>query len=131
VVEIELDVNGGSVEIRLPEGASASLDGVEASLGSAEDHRRGAPAAERHHFVLKGQIRRGSVEVRGGHATRCPGASEKPRLRVTPSLIGLLLQVSHSKSAGFAARWRLAQLHLSAAVSDEELNHAYRDGSRA
>ena len=65
VVEIELDVNGGSVEIRLPEGASASLDGVEARLGSVEDHRRGAPAAGRPHFVLKGQIRRGSGEGRG------------------------------------------------------------------
>jgi hypothetical protein len=65
VVEIELDVKGGSVEIRLPEGASASLDAVEARLGSVEDHRRGAPAAGRPHFVLTGQIRRGSVEVRG------------------------------------------------------------------
>jgi hypothetical protein len=65
VVEIELDVNGGSVEIRLPEGASASLDGVEAQLGSVEDHRRGAPAAGRPHFVLNGQVRWGSVEVRG------------------------------------------------------------------
>ncbi len=65
VVEIELDVSGGSVEIRLPEGASASLDGVEARLGSIEDHRRGAPAAGRPHFVLKGQISWGSVEVRG------------------------------------------------------------------
>ncbi len=65
VVEIELDVNGGSVEMRLPEGASASLDGVEARLGSLEDHRRGAPATGRPHFVLKGKINRGSVEVRG------------------------------------------------------------------
>jgi hypothetical protein len=65
VVEIELDVKGGSVEIRLPEGASASLDGVEARLGSIEDHRRGAPAVGRPHFVLKGEISRGSVEVRG------------------------------------------------------------------
>jgi hypothetical protein len=65
VVEIELDINTGSVEVRLPEGASASLDGVVARLGSVEDHRRGAPAAGRPHFVLKGQIRRGSVEVRG------------------------------------------------------------------
>ena len=65
VVEIELDVNTGSVEIRLPEGASASLDGVVARLGSVEDHRRDAPAAGRPHFVLKGQITRGSVEVRG------------------------------------------------------------------
>lgn len=65
VVEIELDVNGGSVEIRLPEGASASLDGVVARFGSVEDHRRGAPGAGRPHFVLTGQINRGSVEVRG------------------------------------------------------------------
>ena len=33
VVEIELDVNGGSVEMRLPEGASASLDGVRGAHG--------------------------------------------------------------------------------------------------
>ena len=65
VVEIELDVNTGSVEMRLPEGASASLDGVVARLGSVEDHRRGAPGVGRPHFVLKGQITRGSVEVRG------------------------------------------------------------------
>jgi len=65
VVEIEIDVKGGSVEIRLPEGASASLDGLEALLGSMEDHRRGAPAAGRPHFVLHGQIRQGSVHVRG------------------------------------------------------------------
>ena len=65
VVEIELDVTGGSVEVRLPEGASASLDGVEVSLGSLEDHRRGASGAGRPHFVLKGEINMGSVEIRG------------------------------------------------------------------
>ncbi len=65
VVEIELDVNGGSVEIRLPEGASASLDEVEPIRGIIEDHRRGAPATGRPHFVLKGHISRGSVEIRG------------------------------------------------------------------
>jgi hypothetical protein len=65
VVEIELDVSGGSVEMRLPEGASVSLDAVEARLGSVRDHRRGAPAAGRPHFLLEGKINRGSVEVRG------------------------------------------------------------------
>jgi hypothetical protein len=65
VVEMELDVTGGSVEIRLPEGASASLDGVKASLGSLEDHRRGAPGAGQPHFVLKGEISMSSVEIRG------------------------------------------------------------------
>ncbi|MGA2530443.1 MAG: DUF1707 domain-containing protein [Acidimicrobiales bacterium] len=67
VVEIELDITTGSLEIRLPEGASASLDAVVARIGSVEDHRRDAPAAGRPHFVLKGQITRGSVEVRGPH----------------------------------------------------------------
>jgi len=70
VVEIELDVNVGSVEIRLPEGASASLDGVEAQLGSIQDHRRGAPATGRPHFVVNGRIHRGSVEVRGPRRSR-------------------------------------------------------------
>jgi len=65
VVELELDLKGGSLELRLPEGASVSLDGVQAQFGSVEDHRRGAPASGSPHFVLKGRVRRGSVEVRG------------------------------------------------------------------
>jgi len=65
VVEIELDINTGSLEIRLPDGASASLDGVEAHAGMVEDHRRGAPLKGRPHFVLNGQISMGSVVVRG------------------------------------------------------------------
>ena len=65
VIEIELDVTGGSGEMRLPQGASVSLDGVEARMGSVRDHRQGAPATGRPHFVLEGKINRGSVEVRG------------------------------------------------------------------
>lgn len=67
--ELELDVNTGSVEMRLPEGASASLDGVEARLGSVDDHRREASATGRPHFVLKCQITRGSG---GSRATAQP-----------------------------------------------------------
>lgn len=65
VVDIELDISGGSVEIRLPEGASVSTDGIEAIRSSVEDHRRGATPNGRPHFVITGTIRRGSFEIRG------------------------------------------------------------------
>ena len=44
IVVIELDVKFGSVDIRLPDGASASIDDVEVIVGSARDHRKDAPA---------------------------------------------------------------------------------------
>jgi hypothetical protein len=65
VVDIELDIVGGSVEMRLPEGSSASTDGIEVSLGSVEDHRRGAKPAGTPHFAIVGSVRWGSVEIRG------------------------------------------------------------------
>jgi hypothetical protein len=42
VVVIELDMVRGSVDIRLPEGASASIDDVVVYGGSARDRRKGA-----------------------------------------------------------------------------------------
>jgi hypothetical protein len=65
VVRIELDTIGGSVEMRVPESASVSLDGVAVMLGSVEDHRRDAPARGTPHFDISGQLRWGSLEVRG------------------------------------------------------------------
>lgn len=67
VVEIQLDVAGGSVELRLPENASASTDRVSVTLGSVEDHRKDkTPAPEgRPHFELSGQVNWGSLELRG------------------------------------------------------------------
>jgi len=50
---------------RLPDGASASIDGVEAIHGSVEDHRKNAPPAGQPHFAITGTIVRGSVELRG------------------------------------------------------------------
>ena len=44
MVVIELDMKFGSLELRLPEGASASIDDVEVIVGSARDHRKDAPA---------------------------------------------------------------------------------------
>ena len=65
MVVIELDMKFGSLDIRLPEGASASIDDVEVIVGSAEDHRRDAPADGRPHVILTGRVVCGSVEIRG------------------------------------------------------------------
>jgi hypothetical protein len=65
VTSIELDVSGGSVEIRLPDGASASTDGIEAIRSSIEDHRKNPPPSGHPHFVITGTIQRGSLELRG------------------------------------------------------------------
>jgi hypothetical protein len=65
VVSIELDTIGGSVELRVPEGASVSFDAVAVTLGSLQDHRKDAPAHGTPHFDITGQLRWGSLEVRG------------------------------------------------------------------
>lgn len=65
VIEVQVDVQVGSVELRLPEGASASLDAVSVTLGSTEDHRRPPRRSGGPHFVLTGRIVLGSLELRG------------------------------------------------------------------
>jgi hypothetical protein len=65
IVVIELDVKFGSVEIRLPDGASASIDDVEVVVGSARDHRRDAPAEGSPHVILTGRSVCGSIDIRG------------------------------------------------------------------
>ena len=65
IVVVELDLKFGGLELRLPDGASASIDDVEVIVGSAHDHRRDAPAEGRPHVVLTGKVVCGSVEIRG------------------------------------------------------------------
>jgi DUF1707 SHOCT-like domain len=65
VTGIELDISGGSVEIRLPDGASVSTDGIQAIRSSIEYHRKDPPPAGHPHFVITGTIQRGSLELRG------------------------------------------------------------------
>ena len=65
IVVIELDVKFGSVDIRLPEGASASIDDVEVIIGSARDHRKDAPADGSPHVILTGRSVCGSIDIRG------------------------------------------------------------------
>lgn len=65
IVVIELDLRFGGLNLRLPVGASASIDDVEVIVGSATDHRRDAPAEGRPHVVLTGKVVWGSVDIRG------------------------------------------------------------------
>lgn len=70
VVVVELDMVGGSVDIRLPDGASASIDDVEVYVGSAKDLRKDAPAEGAPHVVLTGRVVCGSVDIRGPRKQR-------------------------------------------------------------
>ena len=54
-----------SVVIRLPDGASASIDDVEVYVGSAGDRRKDAPGEGTPHVVLTGRVVCGSVTIRG------------------------------------------------------------------
>jgi len=65
MVVIELDMKFGGLDLRLPDGASASIDDIEVSVGSAHDHRKDAPAEGRPHVILTGKVVCGSVDVRG------------------------------------------------------------------
>jgi hypothetical protein len=65
VVDVEIDVKGGSVEMRLPEGASASMDDVHVTAGSIEDHRKYREPMGRPHFNVTGTLSWGSLEIRG------------------------------------------------------------------
>jgi hypothetical protein len=65
MVVIELDLRAGGLDLRLPDGASASIDDVEVIVGSATDHRKDAPAEGRPHVVLTGKVVFGSVDIRG------------------------------------------------------------------
>ena len=65
VVVIELDMVRGSVDIRLPDGASASIDDVIVYGGSARDRRKDPPAEGKPHVVLTGRVVMGSVNIRG------------------------------------------------------------------
>lgn len=65
MVLIELDLRFSSLDLRLPSGASVSIDDVQVAVGSARDHRKDAPAEGTPHLVLTGKVLCGSVDIRG------------------------------------------------------------------
>ncbi len=103
LVVIELDMRFGSVEIRLPDGASASIDDVEVYVGSAGDKRKDTPGEGRPHLVLTGRVVCGSVVIRGRRrsllrrrgirlgglpVTSVPARSHQPLCRATRTAAG-------------------------------------------
>jgi Domain of unknown function (DUF1707) len=62
VVEIDLDVVAGTVEMRVPDGARIDRTELRVTLGSVEDKSRPGPAGVL--FRLTGAVRAGSVEIK-------------------------------------------------------------------
>ncbi|GAA0225158.1 DUF1707 domain-containing protein [Saccharothrix mutabilis subsp. mutabilis] len=62
VVEVELDVLAGSVKLVLPDDATVSTEGVDLAASSLKDKVGGTGG--RPHFVLRGHVTAGSVEVK-------------------------------------------------------------------
>jgi hypothetical protein len=77
IVVIELDMKFGGLDIRLPDGASASIDDVEVNVGSAHDHRKDAPAEGTPHVILTGKVVCGSVAIRGPRRSWRFGRAER------------------------------------------------------
>jgi hypothetical protein len=65
MVVIELDLKFSSLDLRLPQAASASIDDIQIAVGSARDHRREAPGEGNPHVILTGRVTVGSVDIRG------------------------------------------------------------------
>jgi hypothetical protein len=71
VVDIELEVVAGSVELRLPAGARVEHGDLQATLSGVENRLRGRPVApEGPLFRIHGSVRAGSVEIRPPRRTR-------------------------------------------------------------
>ena len=64
VVDIELATQAGSTVIVLPPGASANIDGVHTSAGSAKNKASSVPGPEGPHLVVTGSAAAGSLVVR-------------------------------------------------------------------
>ena len=69
VTTIDLDMIGGSVELRVPDGVVVEA-GLHTVLAGFSDHRKDAPARGEREVHLRGRAIWGSVEVRGPRTSR-------------------------------------------------------------
>ena len=72
VVVIELDLIRGSLDLRLPDRASASLDDVTVYGGTARDRRKDPPADGQPNVIITGRVVMGSVNIRGARKSKMP-----------------------------------------------------------
>jgi hypothetical protein len=70
VVDIELEVVAGSVELRLPAGARVEHGELQATLSGVENHLRRTDAPDGPLFRIRGSVRAGSLEIRPPHRSR-------------------------------------------------------------
>lgn len=63
ITEIDLKLGTGSVTLRLPDGATADVDGVVANVGAVTSRVASQRRASAPHFVVSGRTRMGSVYV--------------------------------------------------------------------
>jgi hypothetical protein len=64
VVEVELAVGAGSVRMLVPDGATADVDAVVASMGSVTSKVSSVRGSNGPHFVVHGTLSMGSLRVR-------------------------------------------------------------------
>jgi hypothetical protein len=65
VTDFDVDMIGGSIEIRVPEGVTVSTDEIVVTLGSVEDHRKVRDVGGSPQLRFRGELRMGSLEIRG------------------------------------------------------------------
>ena len=92
MVVMELDMKFGGLDLRLPDGASASIDDVEVIVGSAHDHRKDAPAEGTPTYPdRQGGVRIGldpqAPADRGGSAALLGSGRLRARARTRPRRI--------------------------------------------
>lgn len=64
VVDIELRLGAGSAKLLLPDGATADVDGLVATMGTVKSTVSAQRTSTAPHFVVRGRAMLGSVEVR-------------------------------------------------------------------
>lgn len=64
-LRIDVDMWGGSIELRFADGVSVTTDAVATTLASVEDHRKNPVANGHPRVTIAGKLTWGSLEIRG------------------------------------------------------------------
>ena len=64
-LQIEVNMWGGSIELRFADGVSVDSSRVNTTLASVEDHRKNPVTKGHPHVTIAGKLTWGSLEIRG------------------------------------------------------------------